>query len=97
MAISFDIRTKRQTAAFRVEQSGEKTDFNLGNVRVIEVDRTEKYEGAYSVVSKVSTEQTLPTKGKQMVENMTILKVPQVEVANTSGGNTLIIGDDYYA
>lgn len=97
MAISFDIRTKRQTAAFRVEQPGEKTDFHLGDVRVIEVDRMEKYEGAYRVVSKVSTEQTLPTKGKQMVENMTILKVPQVEVANTSGGNTLIIGDDYYA
>lgn len=97
MAIRFAVETKGPVIAFNVRRGERKVSFELSEIRTVEVDTTQTYEGAYSIASKISTEQTLPTQGKKMVEDMTILKVPQVEVANASGGNTLIIGDEYYA
>ena len=39
---------------------------------------------------------TLPTKSKTMKDDVTVLKIPQYEVSNEAGGNTLIMGDEYY-
>ena len=54
------------------------------------------YEGEYVVTPKVEYDSVLSTNGKQMRQDVTVLKIPQFEVSNESGGKTLIIGEEYY-
>lgn len=54
------------------------------------------YEGEYEVTPKVSEETTLPTKNKKLTADVQVKKIPQYEVSNEFGGETLIIGDEYY-
>lgn len=51
----------------------------------------DNYDGDYVVTPKF-TEQTIPTKDKVMVDDVTIKSIPISVVSNTSGGNTVIIG-----
>jgi hypothetical protein len=53
----------------------------------------EQFEGEYIVTPKVK-EQTLPTKNKVLVEDMTIKAIPFFNVTNNSGGNTVYIGNE---
>ena len=53
----------------------------------------EPYEGAYTVTPKVD-EQTMPTKDKIMVDNVTIKSIPIFNVSNTSGGSTVYIAKE---
>jgi hypothetical protein len=49
------------------------------------------YEGEYAVTPKV-TEQSLPTKERLLMEDVTIKKIPFAAALNTSGGRTVTIG-----
>ena len=55
-----------------------------------------KYAGETTVTPKVADEIILPTRDKIVKDDITVLKIPQFEVSNTSGGYTLIIGEEYY-
>lgn len=65
-------------------------------VTIIYQDNEESYEGTYEVTPKVSRQVVLPTKKKLMKDDVTVLKIPQFEVSNETGGITLILGDEYY-
>ena len=54
------------------------------------------YTGEYSATPKVEEETILQTKGRKMINDVTVRKIPQYEVSNPQGGETLIIGDEYY-
>lgn len=54
------------------------------------------YTGNYEVTPKIYTPVILPTKSKTMLNDVKVLKIPQYEVSNDAGGNTLIMGDDYF-
>ena len=54
------------------------------------------YTGEYSATPKVEEETVLQTKGRKMIKDVTVRKIPQYEVSNQAGGETLIIGDEYY-
>lgn len=54
------------------------------------------YTGEYTVTPKVEEETILPTKGRKMIKDVKVLKIPTYEVSNPQGGETLIIGDEYY-
>ena len=54
------------------------------------------YTGEYEVTPKTYEESVLPTKNKRLTDNVSVKKIPQYEVSNQSGGETLIIGDEYY-
>lgn len=54
------------------------------------------YTGDYQVTPQIYAPVTLPTKSKTMKDNVTVQKIPQYEVSNEAGGNTLIMGDEYY-
>ena len=54
------------------------------------------YTGDYQVTPKIYAPVTLLTKSKTMKDNVTVRKIPQYEVSNEAGGNTLIMGDEYY-
>lgn len=62
---------------------------------VIEVPASDipVYDGAYDVKPLV-TEQELATSGKLMQDNVRILSIPFFSVSNTSGGNTVYIGNE---
>lgn len=53
----------------------------------------EEYTGDYNVTPKV-TEQVLLTKNKVMVNDLTVKSIPFYNVSNTSGGNTVYIGNE---
>lgn len=53
----------------------------------------ELYEGDYFVTPK-TTAQTIPTKDKVMVKDMTVNSIPFFNVSNTSGGTTAYIGSE---
>lgn len=56
------------------------------------VDRNkEAYEGEY-ILNPTFEEQVLPTKNKQMSDDLTIHAIKVERVANESGGKTVIIG-----
>lgn len=53
----------------------------------------EKYTGEYEVTPKVE-EQTMPTKDKVLLDDMTVKAIPFFIVSNTSGGSTVFIGNE---
>ena len=63
---------------------------------IYQTDVDNVYTGEYRVIPKTYDEVILPTKSKVLADNVTIAKIPQFEVSNTSGGTTLILGEEYY-
>ena len=51
------------------------------------------YEGDYEVTPKVNA-QTMATKDKVMVKDVTVKAIPFYNVSNTSGGNTVYIAKE---
>ena len=81
--------------------------FALGNTRPLEITmstgdmvldfgltggegKLPSYEGEYVVTPKIE-EQTLETKNKSLVEDVTVLAIPYSEVTNPQGGETVNI------
>lgn len=64
-----------------------------GHLRLTEhiEDSAPVYSGTHSVMPSALT-QTLPTKGKKLTADVTVLPIPVQEIANDAGGYTLIIG-----
>lgn len=56
----------------------------------------ELYTGSYEVTPKVAQSTVLETANKILAKDVTVRKIPQFEVSNTSNGKTLIIGEEYY-
>ena len=69
-------------------------DFDVEMGQVVAVPTAPAYWGENEVTPMVYDEQTLPTGGKLMGRDVLVHKIPQVEVSNSSGGKTLIIGDE---
>ena len=53
----------------------------------------EYYEGEYEITPKVEA-QTIPTAWKTMQRDMTVNAIPYFDVSNTSGGQTIYIGNE---
>ena len=51
------------------------------------------YDGAYEVVPKAYEEQTLPTEGKLMADDVTVFRVPYFETSNVSGETVYIASE----
>ena len=49
------------------------------------------YSGEYTVTPKVEA-QTMPTKSKLMLDDVTIEAIPYAEVSNSTNGKTITIG-----
>ena len=52
-----------------------------------------EYSGAYEVIPKTEA-QTLQTKDKKMIDDVSVHAIPYYEVGNDADGTTVIIGDD---
>ena len=67
-------------------------DADFENLQIVNI-AGDPYKGDYAVTPKVD-QQTLPTKGKTMAEDVTIHPIPIFKVSNTSGGNTVYIAKE---
>lgn len=70
-------------------------EVQLQNVVLISVEG-KKYEGEYDITPSTYNDQILATRNLVMAKDVTVRKIPQFEVSNTSDGKTLIIGEEYY-
>ena len=70
-------------------------EVQLQNVVLISVEG-KKYEGEYDVTPSSYNDKVLATRNLVMTKDVTVRKIPQFEVSNTSNGKTLIIGEEYY-
>lgn len=70
-------------------------EVQLQNVVLISVEG-KKYEGEYDITPSTYNDQVLATRNLVMTKDVTVRKIPQFEVSNTSDGKTLIIGEEYY-
>lgn len=88
--VIFEEIDKELEADFEELDQSMDVDFEL--VHIVNT-AVEKYEGDYAVTPKTEP-QVLPTKGKTMAEDVTILPIPIFTVSNTSGGNTVYIAKE---
>lgn len=81
MAIHFEIRGRPAL------------QFDIGAVKVIHMGGGEPYRGDYVVTPKADTATTLSTKGKTMLDNVTVQKVPYYETSNDKGYTVYIAAE----
>lgn len=89
-----DFHVQFITGDFTVQfesQTEFNTPLNFGEVQI--VTDADPYEGAYDATPK-PTQQTLPTKGKIMTQDVTVRAIPYFDVSNLSGGQTIYIANE---
>lgn len=93
----FQVEFKQTDQRLKVQfsQSRNLLDVVFKEFQKATVESVERYEGDYNVTPKVE-HQTLATKEKFMVDDVTIQAIPFFEVSNPSGGNTVYIADVIY-
>ena len=81
---------------FDVEFGVSNVEFKIAvdGMQIVTTSDLPPYEGTYTVDPLAKSATVLQTKGKSMADNITVNKIRQLEVSNTAGGNTLIIGED---
>lgn len=96
-ACIFDVEFGASDVEFGIAEfgvSGVEFGMNVDGLQIVTASDLPPYEGAYTVDPLAKSATVLPTKGKNMTDNITVNKIRQLEVSNTAGGNTLIIGED---
>lgn len=73
-------------------ESDQLIDVHFGEVQSVNVG-AEVYKGDYAVTPKVE-QQTMPTKGKILIDDVTVKAIPVFRVSNTSGGTTVYIANE---
>jgi hypothetical protein len=74
-------------------KTNQKLDADFGEVQYVTEFVGDKYEGDYEITPKVET-QTVPTKNKVLIDDMTIKSIPIYKTSNNSGGTTVYIAKE---
>ena len=95
-ACIFDVEFGVSDVEFEMELgvSDVKFDIAVEGLQIVTIGKLPMYDGVYTVDPLAKSATVLQTKGKSMADNITVNKIRQLEVSNTAGGNTLIIGED---
>lgn len=88
--VTFDDNHNQQKVKFQSNEIRFPT--SVKDVVVVK-DAGDPYEGDYAVTPKVNSQKML-TKGKMMVDDVTIHPIPFFDVSNTSGGTTVYIAKE---
>lgn len=91
--IRLEFEESNQDIAVTVEETSQEIAVELEAVQTLTKFVNEPYEGDYEVVPKV-TAQTMPTKDKVLSKDITVKSIPFFNVSNTSGGETIYIGEE---
>lgn len=92
--MKLDVRFSESVQSFisQIEKTTQSFETDFGQISTVtEYVGGECYEGDYVVTPKVDA-QSLPTKEKVMLEDMTVKAIPYAEVTNVSNGKTVTIG-----
>ena len=92
----FNIEMEAAGATFAASISSNSKTFDAeqDNIVVItDVIGGEVYAGAYDVTPRTAS-QTLQTKDKLLLDDVTVSSIPYYETSNTAGGKTAYIGSD---
>lgn len=73
------------------EDKTELLPVKFGEIQTVAIGGAE-YMGDYRITPKVK-QQTVPTKDRLLRKDMTVEAIPFFNVSNTSGGDTVYIGD----
>ena len=60
---------------------------------VVGTAAADPYEGAYVIIPK-TTDQSLDTERKLMLQDLLVKQIPFYDVSNAAGGSTIIIGNE---
>ena len=95
-ACIFDVEFGVSDVEFKMEFGVSDVEFEMAvdGLQIVTASDLPPYEGAYTVDPLAKSATVLPTKGKNMTDDIIVNKIRQLEVSNTAGGNTLIIGED---
>lgn len=81
-----------KTFNVRFQQDRQSFGADFGEIQhLTEYVGGDPYDGEYAITPKVEA-QTLPTKEKVMLDDVTIMAIPYAEVTNNSNGKTVTIG-----
>lgn len=90
--VEFPELTQRIDAEFHEQDLEIQADMGVVHV-VKEYVGGNPYTGDYAVTPKVA-QQTMPTKGKFMTDDVTVKAIPIYETSNASGGSTIYIAKE---
>lgn len=90
--VIFNETDKKLRVSFKSCEKRFKTTFKNIQIATIRPD-VEYYEGEYTFTPKVKA-QIVPTAQKFLSDDMHIKAIPYYDVRNTSGGNTVYIGNE---
>ena len=68
---------------------------SVKSVRIVREDG-QPYTGDYAVTPRTGAAVTLPTAGCLLKQDVVVSAIPQFAVSNLAGGQTLIIGEEYF-
>lgn len=94
--MTLDVKFEEITGAFAVdiEETTQAFGVDMGEVQhVTEFIGGEEYKGEY-IATPTTKEQLFETKGKVMLDNITVKKIPFFNVSNANGGNTVYIASE---
>lgn len=92
----FDVRFNQTDQKLRISFESDNSAFNPKFKNFQQITAYVgggPYTGEYTVTPKVEA-QTMPTKEKVMLDDVTIRAIPYFDVSNTSGGRTVYIGNE---
>ena len=90
IVVDFDISENKVIVPVELEASNTEVGLDVAlDIRTVSV---EDYDGDYIVIPKAFQEQVLLTKGKAMIDDVTVREIPYYETSNEYGGYTVNIG-----
>lgn len=94
--MKLDVRFSESAQSFaaKMESVNHSFEANFGQIQfVTEMVGGDPYQGEYVVTPKLG-EQTMQTKEKVMLDDVTVKAIPCFRVSNNSGGNTVYIAEE---
>lgn len=80
-----------QIIPIEFNKTNEYFELEFNNYQQVISSEVPKYEGEYTVIPEVEKKE-VPTRQKFLEQNIEVLAIPYLEVANSAGGETVTIG-----
>lgn len=93
MILDLEFKCIEQNISLDFNEDKKLLDLNFDSFQQITSHNVENYGGEYDVTPKVES-QTLRTKEKYLLKDVTIKAIPFFEVSNLDGGQTVYIGKE---
>lgn len=93
MIIEVKFAENEQKLDIDFAKTNQKLGADFGEVQYVTKYIGDKYEGDYEITPKVEA-QTVPTKNKVLIDDMTIKSIPIYKTSNNSGGTTVYIAKE---